>query len=142
VSTDVQDPPQQTASSLVTGILGDLQRLVEQQFQLTRREIEEELRQRLAAAAVFALGIVALVFGAGLACLSLTHLLYWAASPAGADPAWLPLWACQAMVAAVLCLIGGSLALVGRTRFRSIIPYHNPASEILQEHVPWTPPST
>ena len=141
MSTDVQDPPQQTASSLVTGILGDLQHLVEQQFQLTRREIEEELRQRMAAATVFALGMAAIVFGAGMACLSIAHLLYWAALPAGTDPAWLPLWACHAMVAAVLFLVGGSLALVGRTRFRSIDPYHNPVSEILQEHVPWTPPS-
>ena len=56
MSTDVKDPPDQTAASLVSGILGDLQHLVEQQFRLTRREIEDEIRQRTTAAAVLVLG--------------------------------------------------------------------------------------
>ncbi len=136
MSTDVQDPPQQTAASLLTGILGDLQHLVEQQFQLTRREIEEEVRLRMAAATVLALGMAALFLGGMMLCLALTHLLHWAALPAGADPAWLPLWACQALMAAVLFVLGGILAMVGRTRFRAINPYHNPATEFLQEHRP------
>ena len=134
MSTVIQDPPQQTAASLLTGILGDLQQLVEQQFQLTRREIEEELRQRTAAAAVFALGTAAMFLGALMLCLALTHLLHWAALPAGTDPAWIPMWGCYAVVAAVLFILGGILAVVGRARFSAIDPYHNPATELLQEH--------
>jgi hypothetical protein len=136
VSTDVQDPLQQTAASLLTGILGDLHRLVEQQFQLTRREIEEEVRQRMTAAAVLALGMAALFLGAIMACLALADLLHWAALPAGTDPAWLPLWACQALVAASLFVLGGVLAHVSRGRFRAIDPYHNPVTELLQEPSP------
>ena len=52
MSTVVESPPEQTTASLVNGILSDLHRLVEQQFQLTRHEIEDELRRRAAAAAV------------------------------------------------------------------------------------------
>jgi hypothetical protein len=135
--TEVEYPPEQSATSLVSGILGDLQHLVEQQFQLTRREIEEELRQRAAAAAVFGLGMVVLFLGSIVLCLTLAHGLHWAASPSATDPARLPLWACYAVVAAVLAAIGGILACVGRARFKSIEPFQNPITEILQELVPW-----
>ena len=135
MSTDLEDPPEQTAASLVSGILGDLQHLVEQQFQLTRREIEEELRQRAAAAAVFGVGVGFLFLDAIVLCLTLAHLLHWVASPPGTDPAWLPLWACHAVLAAVLTVGGGILALIGRARFRAIDPFQNPATEIMQEHV-------
>lgn len=129
MSTEVENPPEQTAASLVSGILGDLQHLVEQQFQLTRREIEEELRQRAAAAAVLGLGMGVFFLDAIVLCLSLAHLLHWMASPLGTDPAWLPLWACYTVVAAVLAVGGGILALVGRARFRSIDSYQNPVTE-------------
>ena len=135
MSTEVEYPPEQTAASLVSGILGDLQHLVEQQFQLTRREVEEELRQRAAAAAVFGLGTAVLFLDAIALCLTLAHLLHWVASPPGTDPAWLPLWACYAVVAAVLAVSGGMMVLIGRAKFSSIEPFQNPVTEILQEHV-------
>jgi hypothetical protein len=131
VLTCVKDPPEQSAASLLNGILGDLQLLVEQQFQLTRREIEDELRRRATAAAIFALGVLVAFLGGIVFCLGLAHLLHWAALPPGSDPAWLPLWACHALVAAVLIVIGGYAAHVGRARFRSVDPYHNPGNEIL-----------
>ena len=136
----VEYPPDQTAASLLSGILGDLQHLVEQQFQLTRREIEVELRLRAAAAAVFAFGAGIFVLGVIVLCLSLAHLLYWVAAPPGTDPAWLPLWACHSAVAAVLIVIGGIVAYVGRARFGSVEQFQNPVTEILQEPVPWTTP--
>lgn len=134
--TDVDYPPEQTAASLVSGILGDLQHLVDQQFQLTRREIEVELRQRAEAAAVIGLGVGFLFLAAISLCLSLSHLLHWAASPIGTDPAWFPLWACHAVVAAVLAVIGVIFAVVGRTKFKSVESFHNPLTEILQEQLP------
>jgi protein-S-isoprenylcysteine O-methyltransferase Ste14 len=136
MSTSVKDPPEQTVMTLVSGIFGDLQHLVEQQFLLTRREIEVELRQRAAAAAVFGLGIGILFLDAIVLCLTLAHLLHWVASPPGTDSAWIPLWGCYAVVTVVLAVIGGILTLVGRTRFKSISPCQNPAAEILQEHAP------
>ena len=132
----VEVPPEQTAASLVTGILGDLHHLVEQQFQLTRREVEDELRQRVTATAVFGVGAGFLFLAATVLCLTVVHLLHWVASPPETDPASLPLWACHAVVAAGLVVIGGILALAGRARFRSIDSFQNPATEILQEHLP------
>ena len=136
----VEVPPEQTAASLLSGILGDLQHLVEQQFQLTRREIEVELRQRAAAAAVFGVGMGVFFLDAIVLCLTAAHLLHWVASPPGTDPAAFPLWACYAVVAAVLVVIGGILVQVGRARFSSVEPFKNPITEILQEPVPWTTP--
>ena len=140
MSTDVEYPPEQTATSRVSDILGDLQHLVTLQFQLTRREIEEELRQRSAAAAVFGLGMGVLFLGSIMLCLSVIHLLHWVAAPPGTDPGWIPLWACHAVVAAVLAVIGGILAGVGRARFSSIKSFPSPTTEILQEHVPCSTP--
>jgi len=130
------DPPQQSTASLLSGILGDLQHLVEQQFQLTRREIEDEIRKRARAAAVFALGAALLFVGAIVACLGLVHLLHFVSLPRAAEPAEFPLWACHGVVAAVLAAIGGILVLVGRARFRSTESFHNPLSELLKEHTP------
>jgi hypothetical protein len=135
MSTDVEAPPEQTVASLMCGILSDLQTLVEQQFQLTRREIEDELRQRASAAAVFVLGSGVLLVDAIALSLTLAHWMHWMASPPGTDPAWLPLWACHAVMTGVLALIGAILVQMGRARFRSVAPCQNPATEILQEHV-------
>ncbi len=109
MSTDVEAHPEQTAASLVSGILDDLQHLVEQQFQLTRREIDEEIRQRAAAGAVFAVGMGVLFLDAIVFSLTLAHLLHRVASPPSTDPAWLPLWACYAVLWAVFVVIGGVL---------------------------------
>lgn len=133
MSIELSDPPVQTAASLVGGILGDLQHLVEQQFELTRREIEEEVRQRVSAAVMVGFGAGGVFVGAVGLCLALAHLLHWAAAPAGTDPGWIPLWACHALVATVLAVIGGILIQVGRTWFTSIESFHNPITEILQE---------
>lgn len=142
MATDIEYPPEQTAASLISGILGDLQRLVEQQFALTRQQIEKELRLRTAAAAVFAFGASMLFFAAAALTLAIVHGLHWMTAPPGTDPAWLPLWACYAVVAMVLAIPGGILVNVGQRRFRSVVPCRNPAVEILEEQVPWTTPST
>ena len=136
MSTEVQDPPEQTAAALLSGILGDLQHLVEQQFELTKREIEEELRMRAAAAMAFGLGLGVMFLDAIVLCAMLAHLIHWLASPTGTDPAAIPLWACYGAVAAVLVVIGGCLTLVGWARFRSATPIQNPMTEIMEEHLP------
>lgn len=132
-SGPAEPPPVQTAASLVSGILGDLRNLVEQQFQLTRLQIEAELRQRFVAVAVFSAGVVVLFVSTIFVCFSLSHLLHWFASPAGTDPAAYPLWMCHAAVAAILGVTGGILAWAGLSKFRSVVPFHNPVRGLFQE---------
>lgn len=136
--TDVESLPKQTAASLISGMLIDFKHLVELHLRLTRREIELAFQQRTAAAMVFSLGAGTLLIAFMTLCLTLVHLLHWAASPAGTDPAWLPLWCCHALAAFVFAAIGGILAIVGRARFRSIETYSRSAGKILKEEVTWT----
>ena len=131
MSAVVEGPSEQTAASLVTGIVGDLQQLVEQQFQLTRQEIEQELRRRAGAAAIVCGGVIVLFLDALVICQTLALLLHWLTSPPATDPAWLSLWVCYAIIAAVLVVIGGSVTLFGRARFNSVQSARNPVTEIL-----------
>jgi ElaB/YqjD/DUF883 family membrane-anchored ribosome-binding protein len=103
----LETPPVQSAAALVGGIVGDLKSLIEQQLQLTRMQIESELRQRFVAAAVFTAGVVTLSVGTIFVCFSVSHLLHWIASPVGADPAAYPLWMCHGVVAVILGVMGG-----------------------------------
>lgn len=114
---DVEVSREQTAASLVGGIVGDLQHLVQQQFQLTRREIELQVRQYAIAAAIVGLGGVMILVAGVAVCLALSHLLYWFASPATTDPASVPLWACHALAAAAFAIIGGLMVHNGRAEF-------------------------
>jgi len=137
MAAEVQNRSEQSVTSLVGGIVNDIQDLVKQQFQLTRREIEEDLHKSKEAAAFFALGAGVFFLGAIPLCLMLVHLLHWLTSPATMDPAGLPLWACHGIVAAVLLVIGASLACVGRQYWRSIHPLQSPATQALKENVTW-----
>ena len=136
MSAEVEVRPEPTTASLMSEILVDLQHLIEQQFKLARRELEVGLKLRAVAAAVFGLGLVILFLAAIAACLTLSHLLHWVMSPPGTDPASLPLWACHAVVAAVLAVSGVLIAFVGRGKFMSIVPQPNSAAGILKENFP------
>ncbi len=136
--TEFEPLREQTAATLVSGILSDLQHLVDQQFQLMRREIAEDLRRRAAVAAVFGLGVGVLLLDAIVICLTLVHLLHWWASPPGTDPAWLPLWGCHAVLAVLLAISGGILVQVGRARSRAFASYSSSETPNLQETVRWT----
>ncbi len=133
MSTNVENSPAQSTLSLVKGVLVDLEHLVEQQLRLTRREIEDELRQRSADAMIVAIGLGIVFLAAGGFCLAFAHLLHWFSSPTGADPAWFPLWACQGVVAVALSIVGGILTNVGRTKFGSVERCQNPVMEIFEE---------
>ncbi len=133
VPVQVEPPPAQSAASLVSGILGDLRNLVEQQFQLTRMQIAAELQQRFVAAAVLCAGVVVLLVSTIFVCFSVSHLLHWIASPVGSDPAAYPLWMCHATVAAFFGLTGGILVWVGLSKIKSVVPFRNPVSGLFQE---------
>jgi len=137
MATEVQNRSEQSLSSLVGGIASDVQDLIKQQFQLTRREIEEDLRKGKEAALFLALGAAVAFLGAIALCLMVVHLMHWLSSPVGTDPAVLPLWACHAIVGVALFAIGGIIAYAGQQKLKSVNPLHNPATEALKENVQW-----
>lgn len=137
MATEVQNHPEQSFASLVTGIVSDVQDLVKQQLQLTRREIEDDLRKTKEAASILFLGMGMFFLGAIPLCLMLVHLIHWVASPPGTDPAWFPLWAAHGVVGTVLIIIGAALVSVGRQKLKSVNPMQNPATDALKENVQW-----
>jgi len=137
MATEVQNRSEPSVTSLVGGIVNDLQDLIKQQLLLTRREIEEDLRKTQEAASIFALGAGILLLGAIPLCLMLVHLIHWLASPPQTDPAWFPLWAAHGVVAAGLLVLGGIFFAVARHKWQSVHPLENPATEALKENVQW-----
>jgi hypothetical protein len=120
MSTDVKAPPEHTAAALLSGIVGDLQNLVQQQVLLVREEVSVELRERTAAGAVIGLGAGTVLAGGMTLCLALSHLVHWVVSPVGMDPGRLPLWACFGLVAVLFLAFGGIVVRVGLAQFRCI----------------------
>jgi len=137
MATEVQNHSEQSFTSLVSGIVNDVQDLVKQQLKLTRKEIEDDLRKTKEAASLWALGVGTLVFAAFELCLMLALLLHWLASPPSTDPAAIPLWGCFGIVGVVLFAAGLALVLAGRKQFRAVHPLDNQATEALKENVQW-----
>lgn len=137
MAMELQNPTDQSATSLVGGILDDVQDLVKQQVQLTRNEITKEVHSAADAVVFFASGAAVLFLGALVLSLALAHLVHWIASPTGTDPASIPLWACHALVGLPALILGGVLTWLGREKLRTINPLHNVATEALKENVEW-----
>jgi len=106
----------------VRGIVDDFQQLVTQQVALLRAEVKRDWDKTKIAmcpvAAGAALGLVALLqFGiaAGLG-------IYAAASPAGIDPASIPMWGCFALAGVAFAILSAVLLAVGVRAFQSFNP--------------------
>ena len=137
MATEVQNHSEQSVTSLVTGIVGDVQDLVKQQLHLFRREIEEDLRKSKEGASLLALGAGVFFLGLFVLCLMLALLLHWLTGPPGLDPATIPLWGCFAIVGVFLGIVGLCLFVAGKKMIASVHPLDNPATEALKENVQW-----
>lgn len=114
MSIDPTDSPKQTAASLMADIISDVQLLFEQQLKLMQYEFEEEVHRRTVAMTLVAAGLATTFIAAVILCVMCAHLLHWATSPTGTDPAWLPMWGCYGIVAAVLAAASTIMVLTGR----------------------------
>jgi Putative Actinobacterial Holin-X, holin superfamily III len=145
MSTPFPNATEPTTTTLVGGIIEDVQDLVKQQLQLTRQEIVADFRKAKEATCFYAAGLGIAFLGGIVLCFALSHVLHWAASPPATDPAWLPLWACHAIVGSVLAILGGALLWGGERKRQSINPMESAAGEALKQNVefathPITPP--
>jgi len=135
MATTVQNPSGVSMVSLVSGIVDDVHDLIIQQVKLTRAEIDSDFRKATGIAIEFAIGGGVMLLGAILACLMLVNLLHWLTSPAGTDPATLPLWACYGIVAAVFSGIGGCLIAAAMKKLDSTNLLPEKSAEALKENV-------
>jgi hypothetical protein len=110
MSTELQDPSAPTTAALVGGILADLQSLVEQQFRVTRLEIEGELRRRASAAAALVVGLALCLVGGIVISIGLVYLLHTLTAKVSVDNSAVPLWGCFEIIGFAVLAIGGLMA--------------------------------
>ena len=139
MATEVQNHSEQSVTTLVSGIVTDVQDLIKQQLQLTRKEIEADFRKTREAASLLVFGIAIMFFGGFAFCLMMAHLIHYLAYPAGyvTDTATIPLWGCHGIVAAVFLVAGGCLAFLGKQKFDSFNPLPDESAQVLQENLEW-----
>jgi len=126
----ISPPPEgQTVTGLVSGILQDVQQLVKQQVALVRAEVKADFHRTMQAAALLAVGALALVPAVFLLCNMLVYLLN--------ELAGLSLWVSYGIVGGAFALLGAVLAAVGVQRFRSINPLPDQSVEEIKENVRW-----
>lgn len=127
---DVHTDTQPTMTELVSGIVGDAQDLIKQQFALVKREIRDDLHKTKEGMLSLVVGGAILAVGGILLCLMAVHLLHWAA------PA-LPLWSCYAIVGGVLTLVGAITFACGYRNLKSLNPLPDESVAVLKENVQW-----
>lgn len=114
---------------LLSGIVSDAEDLVQQQFALFKAEVKDEVREAKKALIPLLAGAMVLFVGAIVLSLTFVHILDEATE--------LPLWACYAIVAAVLCIGGGIAVAIGLERLREVPPVAEKSVEELKENVRW-----
>lgn len=134
--TETTPAAEQPTSSLIAGIIEDMQRLLKQQFLLTRREVISDVQKAKEAVGLYAAAGGAMLLAGVSLCAALALLLHWATTPpANADPASLPMWACFGIVGLVLGAGGIAAYFAADAKWRTINPLEGPAVEELKRNV-------
>jgi len=119
-------------TSLVSGIVGDLQKLVRQEIQLARTEVKQEWEKTKTAAAAMAVGVGLLSLGVVLLCLMLVYLLN-----ENVEVLKNRLWVCYAIVGGALAVLGVLLLVIGRSKAGQVNVIPQQTAETMKENVQW-----
>jgi uncharacterized membrane protein YqjE len=121
------NPP--TLAQLVSGIADDAQRLIQQQYQMLRAEVKEDMRRSKAAVQYLGVGAGLAVLGAVFLLVALPLLVNWAFS-------W-PDWAGWALIGAVLAVVGSVALYAGKRVFDKNNPLPDKTLNALEENISW-----
>jgi len=143
MAIDLEPPPeQQSMPTLLGGIVNDLQTLLKQQFQLTRKEIHSDLVKARKAAIFGAIGGALCGLGALILSLTLALAIHWSVSPAGMDKGSIPLWGCFALVGVPLMACGATMCGLCMKKAESMTPLLEKSTQALEENLEWTSKAT
>jgi hypothetical protein len=139
MATDVQNTTTKRSdsaeptSTVVSEIIADGQKLLQQQLALFQAEIRSDFRKVRDAAYPMVLGLGAAFAGAILLCLMLVYLLPWV---------WpdLPLWGAFGLVGGVLLVAGLLLFNIGNQQLNAVNPLPDESAQALQENLQWLKP--
>jgi hypothetical protein len=137
MATEVQAPSDSGLAALLKGIVNDIGDLVKQEFQFAKAEIKSDVRKTKEATGLLACGVGLAALGVIFLALMIVYLLHWLTSPAGADPASLPLWGCYAIVGGLFLVGGGALVIAGKKKFDSFNPLPEQTAATVKENVQW-----
>jgi len=127
VSTAETSP---SLTSLVAGIVDDLQRLIRQELRLAKTEMQQEWEKTKTAAASMAAGVALLGLAAVLTCFMFVHLLATYVTA-------IPLWGWFGIVGGLLAIGGGLLIAAGRAKAAEIHAVPPQTAETIKENVQW-----
>jgi protein-S-isoprenylcysteine O-methyltransferase Ste14 len=118
-----------SASSLIGGIVADLQALVRKEIALARQETVEELNKLKTALIALAMAGAVVVVGGLLLVLALAKGL--------ADLLNWPEWSGYAIVGVLLAIVGAILIASAQKRFKTFHPIPEKTVETVKENVEW-----
>jgi uncharacterized membrane protein YqjE len=121
--------PQGTVTELVSGIIGDVQRLARQQMDMLKAEVREDMSRTKQALVLGGVGIVLLTIGGLALVFGLVYLLR--------DQAGLSEWAAWMIFAAVCLAAGAVVGYMARNLFESFNPLPDKTFNALQENLTW-----
>src|SRR5262249_36526553 len=102
MATQVQNNPEISTVSLVSGMINDAQELFKHQLELFKAELEQDMEKAREGSLVFVAGVGLASVGLIVLVLALAHLLFWAV------PA-LPLWGWYAITGGVVIAAGSAM---------------------------------
>ncbi|QDU21252.1 phage holin family protein [Urbifossiella limnaea] len=121
--------PQGTVTELVSGIIGDMQKLARQQLEMLKAEIREDMSRTKRAMVYGGVSVALLTIGGMALMFSLVYILR--------DAGHLPEWGAW-MLFAGLCTAGGvALGFFARNLFESFNPLPDKTFNALQENLTW-----
>jgi hypothetical protein len=137
MATEVQNN-EQSLSTLVGGIVHDLQDLIKQQVELTRQEISADLRKFREAAGLLVCGLLLVIPGLITLCLMVAHLIHWLTLRPNVegDPSYVPLWVCYLIASLLFFIVGGILTALGKQKLDAI-QVAPETVRALQENAEW-----
>lgn len=131
MAIELRNGPEPSMTSLVSGIIHDVQELMHQQLALFKEEITTDFRNATqvaqSVALSWALGLGSIVVGAGMLLVMLVHLLHWATQ--------LPLWGCYGLVGAAAMVLGAGLLFAGKKKLETLHPLPEQSVQAFKENV-------
>jgi hypothetical protein len=131
IPKELPGPSEPSLSSLVSGIIADVQKLIGQQLAMLRQELREDFHKTLVGARALIAGLVIVLVGGVFLLLMLPLLLHWAVPT-------LPLWACLGIMGGILLVVGGTCIYAAFRTFQSFNPLSDKSVEAFKENLQWT----
>jgi uncharacterized membrane protein YqjE len=129
VDTPVGPASHEPMTGLVSGILEDAHKLVRQQFEMLKAEIQEDLKNSKRAAEYGGLGVVLLTVGILGLVTAIAYFLH--------DEFHLAMWASWAITSGVFMIIGIALATSSYLLLERFSPIPRKTFHALQENLQW-----